>query len=190
MQLLDKALSLDEVGGRQVAARVPQPVFLDQVAAACLPRHESAFVNQRVDPEHFGKVSRASACNSIFVACSWPTHELLRAELVTRAQAHEQQRRWAQSPPQSGDVFPSSGGRSCAEGRAALVVGPSTCCLQENLEEKRQSFCRIHIVLTQEQQYAYLRGRRRLSWRHCCLGGRYHGDEESARRIPRVSQWR
>ncbi len=31
MQLLDKAFSLDEVNGGQVAVRVPQPIFLDNV---------------------------------------------------------------------------------------------------------------------------------------------------------------
>jgi hypothetical protein len=57
------------------------------------------------------------------------------------------------------------------------------------LDQKRQSFCRICIVLTREQQYTYLRGRRRLSWCRRCLGGRYHGDEERPRRILCVSTW-
>ena len=50
---------------------------------------------------------------------------------------------------------------------------------------KTPVFFRIHIVLTQEQQYTHLWGRRRLSWCCRCLGGRHHGDDER----PRVSTW-
>jgi hypothetical protein len=52
-----------------------------------------------------------------------------------------------------------------------------------------QSFCHIHNVMTQEQQYTYLRGRRRLLWCRRCLGGRYHGDEERPALWPNQYQY-